>query len=109
MPSSSVTYFVKADNGACPIITSGSLVANLVDNIEIPTVITPHTADGINDDFMPEYRTIIYNRYGDVVCDSHNGWDGMFRGELADPGVYIYSLILKDGREVKGTIEVFKK
>ena len=109
MPSSSVTYYVKADNGACPIITSGSLVANLVDNIEIPTVITPHTADGINDDFMPGYRTIIYNRYGDVVSDSDNGWDGMFRGELADPGVYIYSLILKDGREVKGTIEVFKK
>lgn len=109
MPSSSVTYFVKADNGACPIITSGSIVANLVDNIEIPTVITPHTADGINDDFMPGYRTIIYNRYGDVVSDSDDGWDGMFRGELADPGVYIYSLILKDGREIKGTIEVFKK
>ena len=108
-PSANVTYYVMADNGACPIIKSGSIVANLVDNIEIPTVITPHTADGINDDFMPGYRTIIYNRYGDVVSDSDNGWDGMFRGELADPGVYIYSLILKDGREVKGTIEVFKK
>ena len=79
------------------------------DNIMIPTVFTPHEKDGANDDFMPGYSVIIYNRSGDVICNSNNGWDGTYKGETADAGVYIYVLKLKDGRVKKGTIQLYRK
>lgn len=109
LPDGDVSYYVTVENGACPIIVSGTISMHLADNIVIPTLFTPYTADGQNDDFMPGYPVIIYDRYGDIVCHSENGWDGMYRGKLADPGVYYYVLTLKDERVVKGTIELFRK
>ncbi len=81
----------------------------ITDKIEIPTVFTPHEVNGANDDFMPGYQVVIYNRFGDVICKSDNGWDGKYKGETADAGVYIYVLTLKDGREMKGTIQLYRK
>lgn len=81
----------------------------IADKIEIPTVFTPHEKNGANDDFMPGYPVVIYNRFGDVISKSDNGWDGNYKGATADAGVYIYVLTLKDGREVKGTIQVYRK
>lgn len=79
------------------------------DNTVIPTVFTPTEADGANDDFMPGYSVVIYNRVGDVICVSSNGWDGKYKGELADAGVYIYSITMKDGKVKKGTIQLYKE
>ncbi len=109
LPNGNVTYSVIVENGECGEIESNSIHVALVDNIVIPTVFTPHNVDGENDDFMPGYPVTIYDRYGDVVCNSNSGWDGYYKGKLADPGVYIYVLTLKDERVVKGTIEIFKK
>ena len=81
----------------------------ITDKIEIPTVFTPHEVNGANDDFMPGYPVVIYNRFGDVICKSDNGWDGKYKGETADAGVYIYVLTLKDGTEKKGTIQLYRK
>lgn len=81
----------------------------IADKIEIPTVFTPHEVNGANDDFMPGYPVVIYNRFGDVICKSDNGWNGKYKGETADAGVYIYVLTLKDGKEVKGTIQLYRK
>lgn len=108
-PNGDVTYYVLVENGACPIIASDKISAHLTDNIVIPTIFTPYTADGFNDDFMPGYRVIIYDRYGNIVCNSNNGWDGTYRGDIADPGIYMYVITLKDGNVAKGTIEVFRK
>lgn len=74
----------------------------------VPTAFTPQNANGANDSFMPGYEVFIYDRYGLLVCHSMDGWDGTYRGELADPGVYIYTLIFKSGKEKHGTIEVLK-
>ncbi|MBP5455997.1 MAG: gliding motility-associated C-terminal domain-containing protein [Paludibacteraceae bacterium] len=109
MPSGDADYYVKVENGACPSIASGYIKTHLVDNIVIPTVFTPHEKNGENDDFMPGYEVVIYDRYGNVVANSTNGWDGDYRGDVADAGVYIYVLTLKDGRVKKGTIEVYRK
>ena len=109
MPSGDANYYVRVENGACPSIESGLIKTHLVDNIVIPTVFTPHEKNGENDDFMPGYEVVIYDRYGNVVANSTNGWDGDYRGDVADAGVYIYVLTLKDGRVKKGTIEVYRK
>lgn len=82
---------------------------SITDKIVIPTVFTPHEVNGANDDFMPGYPVVIYNRFGDVICKSDNGWNGKYKGEIADAGVYIYVLTLKDGSEKKGTIQLYRK
>ena len=78
------------------------------EEVLIPTVFTPHHREGKNDIFMAGYEVYIYDRYGNMVCHSTNGWDGYYRGEVADPGVYIYTLFLKDGQIKKGSIEINK-
>ena len=74
----------------------------------IPTSFTPHTNDGMNDTFMPGYEVYIYDRYGNMMVHSENGWDGTYKNEVATSGVYVYALKKKDGDYVKGTIEIVK-
>ncbi len=69
---------------------------------------TPHDKDGLNDDFMPGYQVSVYDRYGNLIVNSNNGWDGTYRGKTADAGVYIYVVTLKDDRVERGTIEVVR-
>lgn len=109
LPSADADYYVEIANGACQTIRSQQISTKLVDNILIPTVFTPHELNGENDDFMPGYSVVIYDRYGNVICDSDKGWDGKYKDKTADAGVYIYVLTLKDGRVKKGTIEVYRK
>ena len=94
--------------GCDSIVTLKLEVVKPVDNTVIPTMFTPHTREGKNDIFMEGYEVYIYDRYGNLVCHSTNGWDGYYRGEVADPGIYIYTLYMKDDKKKKGSIEVFK-
>jgi gliding motility-associated-like protein len=79
----------------------------------IPNVFSPN-GDGINDCLYPylsitdihAYELNIYNRSGGVVYRSNNPldcWDGMDKGRLCEQGVYIYSLVIKNG-ECNGTV-----
>ncbi|MBP5422245.1 MAG: gliding motility-associated C-terminal domain-containing protein [Paludibacteraceae bacterium] len=81
-------------------------VQNDEDIVKIPSSFTPNDQNGINDIFMEGYEIFIYDRYGLLVCHSNNGWDGQYRGAPADPGVYIYTLIFKSGKEKHGTVEI---
>lgn len=77
----------------------------------IPTAFTPHSNDGMNDVFMKGYEVYIYDRYGNLITHSTDGWDGTYRGETATPGVYVYVLKFEDNKgikEEKGTIEIVK-
>jgi len=94
--------------GCDSVVTVQLKVVEPIDSTIIPTLFTPHTRDGKNDVFMKGYEVYIYDRYGNLVCHSKDGWDGSYRGETADPGVYIYTIILKDDRKKKGSIEVYK-
>lgn len=94
--------------GCDSIVTLALNVTKPVDNTVVPTLFTPHTREGKNDIFMEGYEVYIYDRYGNLVCHSTNGWDGYYRGKEADPGVYIYTLYMKDDKKKKGSIEVYK-
>lgn len=79
--------------------------------LQIPTAFTPHFNDGMNDIFLKGYEVYIYDRYGDLITHSNNGWDGTYKGETATPGVYVYVLKLQEGKSektIKGTIEIVK-
>jgi len=66
----------------------------------IPNAFTPN-GDGINDYFGPEaidvtrYSLKIFNRWGEIIFTSSNlknGWDGTFKGKIAQNDVYVYQL-----------------
>ena len=73
-----------------------------------PTAFNPLNQDGINDTFVKGYgiKVMIMDRYGNVVAESEDGWDGTIKGANAMPGVYFYVATLPDETIKKGTIEL---
>lgn len=91
-----VTHKVVSNEGCEAEITKK---VNLNTYLNIPTSFSPNK-DGKNDDFglihkeikdLQEYK--IYNRWGELVFDGGNDpsarWDGTFRGQDQEVGVYI--------------------
>ncbi|MCF8239486.1 MAG: gliding motility-associated C-terminal domain-containing protein [Saprospiraceae bacterium] len=95
--------------------------------VYIPNSFSPDN-DGIND-FFSVYSNdenarvknlAIYDRWGNAlfyqqdlpVNDPSAGWDGMFRGKVLDPGVYIYVIELAlsdvDSRIYKGDVQIVR-
>jgi gliding motility-associated-like protein len=100
------TYVLKVTNiGGC----SASDTINIIvtcngSSVFIPNTFSPN-ADGENDVFYPRGKGIytiaafrIFNRWGEVVFDKRNvapndasaGWNGTYKGRLAESGVYTY-------------------
>ena len=73
-----------------------------------PTAFNPLNNDGVNDTFVKGYdiKVMIIDRYGNVVEEGEDGWDGTIKGKNAMPGVYFYVATLPDGTIKKGTIEL---
>jgi gliding motility-associated-like protein len=47
---------------------------------------------------VAEYELVIYNRWGELIFISNDvniGWDGYFKGKLAEQGVYIWKVKVK--------------
>jgi len=107
-------FYVLTDNGYCPDAQSNNVEVEARDYYMIPDIITPYDRNGLNDTFMtprdgkPGYRVEIYNRYQQKVFEGDNGWDGTYRGRLAEPGTYFFRIFMKDGRVMKGPLEVAK-
>jgi gliding motility-associated-like protein len=79
----------------------------------IPSAFTPD-ADDINDEFfgsgigIKEYKMRIYDRWGELIFESNEHdyhWDGTYRGEQVQKGVYVYHFQLLD---VKGEPHVYR-
>ena len=101
-------FVYQNEVGCDSIITLDLTLHPKIDTHIIPTVFSPINGDGVNDVFMEGYKTYIYDRYGNLVCHSDNGWNGLYRGSYADAGIYVYKVEMKDGVVRKGTIEVLK-
>ena len=72
-------------------------------SIFIPSAFTPN-ADGLNDDFgvkgegIQNYKMLIYDRWGEVIYSStnpHEHWDGTYKNEPVENGVYVYEVFAK--------------
>jgi gliding motility-associated-like protein len=88
--------------------------------IFVPTGFSPN-GDGSNDvlyvrgNFIEVLYFTIYNRWGEEVfstTDQTKGWDGEYKGMLADPSVFVFYLEAKcaDGQEYfkKGNITLMR-
>ena len=79
-----------------------------------PTVFTPLLVDGFNDDFImgmdPAVALKIYDRYGNLLVETTDGWDGLDKnGNYAMPGVYYYVATMPNGDVVKGNVELLNE
>lgn len=88
-----VTY-----NKGC--IATDSLTIVVLNNLKvyIPNSFSPN-GDGNNDVFLiygEAIKTIdlkVFNRWGELIFKTENqfqGWDGTYKGEMQNPGVYVY-------------------
>lgn len=88
--------------------------------IFVPTAFTPD-GDGLNDVFktvgmgIKYFDLAIFNRWGERVFQTNNmeeGWDGTYKGEYVEDGVYVYRLSAQgiDGQwhYLKGNITVLR-
>ena len=105
-PSNTTIYRLEVTNlTGCTVATSITLAVHKERLIYIPTVFTPNL-DGINDRLkiyagkgVARIKAFkIYDRWGELVYEQQNtlpnqngdGWDGRFKGELVNSGVYLY-------------------
>lgn len=106
MPTNTTTFLITVTNpDGCT--ATDEVTINVIKNrpIYIPNAFSPNN-DGLNDFFTlyggPAARQIleikIFNRWGGLVFEKQNidlndeslGWDGFFKGQLVNPGVFTF-------------------
>ncbi|MBW7869052.1 MAG: gliding motility-associated C-terminal domain-containing protein [Brumimicrobium sp.] len=109
-PETQNSYIVKlvaSNAGGC--VDTMRMVIKIRDELifYIPNTFTPD-ADGFNDVFKPvfysgfdpqTYTLWIYNRWGEVLFESHNaevGWNGTYGGKIVKDGTYIWKIEFKE-------------
>jgi gliding motility-associated-like protein len=100
----------------CAIDTCINLKVSFETHVFIPNVFTPGKRDGMNDFFMiktnryDQLKLInfsVFDRWGEMVFHKENttissqtddsfGWDGLYNGQSASSGVYIYLVEYED-------------
>lgn len=96
-----VAYNVE-DNSVMSVSNTVQVEATL--DLFIPSAFSPDY-DNINDQFTIKGKGIdvfemrIYNRWGELVFetrDINNFWDGNYRGEMVQQGVYTYEVFAQN-------------
>lgn len=106
IPSGIHTIYVNDKNG-CGIVSKEVAV------VGAPKYFTPN-GDGYNDywnikgtNTTANSKSVIriFDRYGKLlkqIFPNSNGWDGTFNGQALPSDDYWYTVVLEDGREIKG-------
>jgi gliding motility-associated-like protein len=63
--------------------------------LRIPNAFTPNN-DGKNDIFLKDYEVKIVNRWGELLYEGKDGWDGTSNEKLVSPGTYYYIATIPD-------------
>jgi gliding motility-associated-like protein len=74
------------------------------ERIDIPNAFTPD-GDGINDVYMRGSNLIVLNRWGQLLYEGLDGWDGNFKGNEMPAGTYYYIITLE---QIKDKIEKYQ-
>ncbi|MBP6432127.1 MAG: gliding motility-associated C-terminal domain-containing protein [Ferruginibacter sp.] len=95
-----------------------TVLVKVYNDLYIPNTFTPN-GDGKNDTWKidalaayPTAKTIIYNRYGQIVFEANSAyqyWDGKFKGAAVPNGGYTYVIDLRNnGAVIKGVLLVVR-
>lgn len=92
--SSSLTsgevVYIYATEGGCTVYDS-----LIMDIKPFPNAFTPND-NGVNDVFLKGLDLQIINRWGEILYEGKDGWDGTFNGKKVSPGTYYYIVKLTD-------------
>ncbi len=120
-PLSTTTYRVTVINeNGCSATDEITIIVEKPYEVYIPNAFSPD-GDGINDrlvvfagDDVAEVRSLqIYNRWGEPMYEIYNGfppndetfgWDGTHRGQVMNPGIYVYTVEVEF---IDGNVELF--
>ncbi len=128
LPLATTTYTVTVtDENGCTSTANITIEVDPKRRVWVPNIFTPN-ADGINDnvtvfgdnsvDNILTFR--VYDRWGSLVFNAvgieanklNQGWDGRFKGEPMNPGVFVYytEILFIDGskKELKGDISLIR-
>ncbi len=98
-----ITQYVTTQYG-CKDTAEFTVIVDPEFRFYIPSAFTPD-ADGVNEEFfgsgigIKEYTMRIYDRWGELIFESNDAdyhWDGSYKGEQVQKGVYIYHFDLLD-------------
>jgi gliding motility-associated-like protein len=119
--SSYTVTLVATNQYNCTNSTTRTLHVVTERTVYIPNAFTPN-GDGLNDKFMPyisgdfvnaDFQMRIFDRWGLKLLftgDVNQGWNGIYKGDLCERDVYVYSVIFtskEDGSvlaKFKGTV-----
>jgi gliding motility-associated-like protein len=91
-----------------------SVLVKVYQQLYVPNAFSPN-GDGINDTWFietlkayPGAEVKVFNRLGQKIFDNNGqniSWDGKFKGELQNAGIYVYLIDLKNnGPVIKGKV-----
>jgi gliding motility-associated-like protein len=126
-PGQAYSVTLKGSNslsGLCPAYKTQQIMSVDPAVFFIPNSFTPNS-DEINNTFQPvftsgydpqNYALWIYNRWGQLVFESHNsaiGWDGTYAGKMGENSTYVWKLQFKAKQTEKeyyrtGTVNLIK-
>ena len=118
-PAGTHTYQLIATDRTTYCRNSDEMVLNVLDKLAIPTGFTPNR-DGKNDRWRiiglglyPQAKYRVYDRAGQIVFEggaNSLGWDGNYKGQPLNGGVYVYMIELNDPQKqvLRGTLVLIK-
>lgn len=124
-PTQSATFQVtvsNSENGVnCQADTSVFVFVKDCNTLYVPNAFTPN-GDGLNDYFLPigefnldSYEFMVFDRWGTLIFSTtkvNHGWDGKFKGEILENGVYSYLVRAKEPHaetyEIRGTVHLIR-
>ena len=118
-PSNQQSYNLSVADKVTKCSASDSVTVFIITEVEVPNAFSPN-GDGVHDIWqiggLAGYVSAnmeVYNRYGQLVFVSKNGytkpWDGTYKGKPVPFGTYYYVLDLKNGKPIlTGSVTIIK-
>ncbi len=117
-PFNDQTYTIQVSNElGCTDTAQARVVVQKDLNVYFPNVFTPGSSDnngyfsGFGAPFTITERFAVYSRWGEKMFESKGaalndpllGWDGTFKGQIMQPGVYIWvaDVLFLDGKKAR--------
>ncbi|NUQ24556.1 MAG: gliding motility-associated C-terminal domain-containing protein [Saprospiraceae bacterium] len=107
-PTQTTTYTLRITNiNGCPDVDRIMVVVDREPAIYVPNAFSPYNNDGFNDRFVVYAKPnavkkvnslMIFNRWGELMYEVYDfppndpqyGWDGLHRGQMMNPAVFVY-------------------